>query len=80
MSEQTYAEAQGVGWVAAAMLAVAILVGATFVIIGLTAGPPVLPNAAASPAAPATDTPVPAAETAPATDAMAPAPEAAPAN
>lgn len=45
MAEQTYAEARGVGLVAGAMLALTLIVAATFIWIGLTTGPAPTPGA-----------------------------------
>lgn len=60
MAEQTYAEARGVGLVAAVMLAVAIIVALTFVWTGLTHRPPVAPGGAPAAAAPAEPAAAPA--------------------
>jgi len=55
MSDNSYAEAQGVGRVAAAMLAVALVVAAVFIWTGLTPHPSSAPAAAPASAAPASN-------------------------
>ena len=55
MSENNYAEAQGVGRVAAAMLAVALIVATIFIWTGLTPHPSSAPAAAPAAAAPASN-------------------------
>jgi hypothetical protein len=59
MSDNNYAEAQGVGRVAAGMLAVALIVAAIFIWTGLTPRPTSAPAPTAAPAAeaPAGETP-----------------------
>jgi hypothetical protein len=68
MAEQTYAEARGVGLVAGAMLAFAVIVALVFIYTGLTTGPAPAPGSATT--APATEVAAPA-EPAPAEPAAA---------
>lgn len=45
MAEQTYSQANAIGMVAIVLLVLTLVIGAVFVVTGLTAGPPVLPQA-----------------------------------